>query len=34
MLAGLMRVEFFGSMASIGVPAINLRDEEIESEIG
>jgi predicted HTH domain antitoxin len=32
-LAGMARVEFLGSLGRIGVPAINLRDEEIEYEI-
>jgi predicted HTH domain antitoxin len=32
-VAGMGRVEFLGSLARIGVPAINLRDEEIEDEI-
>ena len=32
-LAGMERVEFLHSLAEIGVPAINLRDEEIEAEI-
>jgi predicted HTH domain antitoxin len=32
-LAGMARVEFLGALADIGVPAINLREEEIESEI-
>lgn len=32
-LAGMERVEFLHSLASVGVAAINLRDEEIEFEI-
>jgi predicted HTH domain antitoxin len=32
-LAGMARVEFLRSLVRIGVPAINLRDEEIEYEI-
>jgi predicted HTH domain antitoxin len=32
-LAGMARVEFLHALARIGVPAINLRDEEIEWEI-
>lgn len=32
-LAGMERVEFLYSLAQIGVPAINLRDEEIDAEI-
>jgi predicted HTH domain antitoxin len=32
-LAGMTRVEFLGSLERVGVPAINLRDEEVESEI-
>ena len=32
-LAGLGRVEFLYRLAQIGVPAINLRDEEIDAEI-
>jgi len=32
-LAGMARVEFLRSLARVGVPAINLRDEEIEAEI-
>jgi predicted HTH domain antitoxin len=32
-LAGLERVEFLHRLAQVGVPAINLRDEEIEAEI-
>lgn len=32
-LAGMGRVEFLWSLASVGVPAINLRDEEIELEV-
>jgi predicted HTH domain antitoxin len=32
-LAGLERVEFLYRLAQIGVPAINLQDEEIEAEI-
>ena len=32
-LAGMERVEFLRSLGRIGVPAINLRDEEIEAEI-
>jgi predicted HTH domain antitoxin len=32
-LAGLERVEFLHRLAQLGVPAINLRDEEIEAEI-
>jgi predicted HTH domain antitoxin len=32
-LAGMGRVEFLCALARIGVPAINLRDEEIDAEI-
>jgi predicted HTH domain antitoxin len=32
-LAGMARVEFLRSLTHIGVPAINLRDEEIDAEI-
>ncbi|MFZ5919218.1 MAG: UPF0175 family protein [Chloroflexota bacterium] len=32
-LAGMARVEFLRALAPIGVPAINLRDEEVEAEI-
>lgn len=32
-LAGMERVEFIQRLGQIGVPAINLRDEEIEAEI-
>lgn len=32
-LAGMARVEFLHALARIGVPAINLRDEEVEAEI-
>jgi len=32
-LAGMMRAEFLRSLADVGVPAINLRDEEVELEI-
>jgi predicted HTH domain antitoxin len=32
-LAGMDRLEFLYRLSSIGVPAINLRDEEIEAEI-
>jgi predicted HTH domain antitoxin len=32
-LAGMTRVQFLRSLASVGVPAINLRDEEVELEI-
>lgn len=32
-LAGMERVEFLQSLDSVGVPAINLRDEEIDLEI-
>jgi len=32
-LAGMERVEFLHSLVQIGVPAINLRDEEIDAEI-
>ena len=32
-LAGMGRVEFLRSLASVGVPAINLRDEEIDIEV-
>jgi predicted HTH domain antitoxin len=32
-LAGMERLEFLYRLGSIGVPAINLRDEEIEAEI-
>lgn len=32
-LAGMARVEFLRALARVGVPAINLRDEEVEAEI-
>ncbi|MBN1933130.1 MAG: UPF0175 family protein [Anaerolineae bacterium] len=32
-LAGMGRVEFLLALKRVGVPAINLRDEEIEAEI-
>jgi predicted HTH domain antitoxin len=32
-LAGMGRVEFLHALTRIGVPAINLRDEEIDAEI-
>ncbi len=32
-LAGLERVGFLARLSHIGVPAINLRDEEIDAEI-
>jgi predicted HTH domain antitoxin len=32
-LAGMTRVDFLDSLARVGVPAINLRDEEVEQEI-
>lgn len=32
-LAGMSRVQFLYELQRIGVPAINLRDEEIEAEI-
>jgi len=32
-LAGMARVEFLHALARIGVPAINLHDEEVEAEI-
>ena len=32
-LSGLSRIEFLARLAHIGVPAMNLRDEEIEAEI-
>ncbi len=32
-LAGMGRVEFLRSLAGVGVPAINLRDEEIDLEV-
>ena len=32
-LAGMTRVGFLESLANVGVPAINLRDEEVELEI-
>ena len=32
-LAGMPRVQFLYSLAHVGVPAINLRDEELEAEI-
>jgi predicted HTH domain antitoxin len=32
-LAGMARVEFLYALAHVGVPAINLRDEEVEAEI-
>jgi predicted HTH domain antitoxin len=31
-LAGMERIEFLRSLADVGVPAINLRDEEIDLE--
>lgn len=33
-LAGMERVVFLRSLARIGVPAINLRDEEVKAEMG
>ena len=33
-LAGMGRVEFLYALVRVGVPAINLRDEEIDAEIG
>lgn len=32
-LAGMGRVEFLYALVRVGVPAINLRDEEIDAEI-
>ena len=32
-LAGMERVEFLYALAHVGVPAINLRDEEVDAEI-
>ena len=32
-LAGMKRLDFLYRLGTIGVPAINLRDEEIEAEI-
>lgn len=32
-LAGMARVEFLRALARVGVPAINLRDEEVEAEV-
>jgi predicted HTH domain antitoxin len=32
-LAGMTRVDFLDSLARVGVPAINLRDEEVAQEI-
>jgi len=32
-LAGIDRVTFLSRLADVGVPAINLRDEEIDAEI-
>ncbi|HNB53870.1 MAG TPA: UPF0175 family protein [Anaerolineales bacterium] len=32
-LAGMKRLDFLYQLGTIGVPAINLRDEEIEAEI-
>ena len=32
-LAGMQRVEFLCRLSRVGVPAINLRDEEIDAEI-
>lgn len=32
-LAGMARVEFLRALARVGVPAINLRDKEIEAEV-
>lgn len=32
-LAGMERVEFLRSLAGLGVPAINLRDEEADLEV-
>ena len=32
-LAGMTRVDFLDALARVGVPAINLRDEEVEQEI-
>jgi predicted HTH domain antitoxin len=32
-LAGMTLVDFLGSLGRVGVPAINLRDEEVELEI-
>jgi len=32
-LAGMPRIEFIHSLVRVGVPAINLREEEIELEI-
>jgi predicted HTH domain antitoxin len=32
--AEMERIEFLYALARIGVPAINLRDEEVDAEIG
>jgi predicted HTH domain antitoxin len=32
-LAGMTRLEFVHALAHIGVPAINLREEEVEAEV-
>jgi predicted HTH domain antitoxin len=32
-LAGTDRVSFLSRLAEVGVPAVNLRDEEIEAEV-
>ncbi|MCB0195453.1 MAG: UPF0175 family protein [Anaerolineae bacterium] len=32
-LAGMTRLDFIQRLGQIGVPAINLRDEEIEAEV-
>jgi len=32
-LAGMGRIEFLYALVRVGVPAINLRDEEIDAEI-
>ncbi|MCL7453578.1 MAG: UPF0175 family protein [Anaerolineae bacterium] len=32
-LAGMGRVEFLQSLAGVGVPAINLREEEVDLEV-
>ena len=32
-LAGMERLAFLSRLSSVGVPAINLRDEEIDAEI-
>jgi predicted HTH domain antitoxin len=32
-LAGMERVEFLRSLADLGMPAINLRDEEVDLEV-